>query len=148
MAKRLLLLPFLALLALASMGVGCKDPYGASEKAGLDIATSITGGMKTVDSLRVSGLITPVEETNILGYLEFANKADEAFVTCAQQAHTAGSKAGAYTACAQTFQTTLNNPTTLALIHVANSTASGEIQTIINGVNTGITAVITALGGQ
>ena len=67
--------------------------------------------MKTVDSLRQQGLVSPAEESNVLDYLEFANKADEAFKSCADTAHTAGSKAGSFTACATTFNTSLNNPT-------------------------------------
>jgi len=104
--------------------------------------------MTTVDQLRVSGQITPQEETSVLGFLKFANDANGAFGVCAQQAHNAGSKAGAYTACAATFQTTLSNPTELALIHVNNAQAQATIQTVVAGVNTGITAVITVLGGK
>jgi hypothetical protein len=136
------------LLATLFFLYGCSDPYGACEKAAADIGTSIGAGMKTVDSLRVSGLITPQEETQVLGYLKFANDANGAFGVCAQQAHIAGSKSGAYTACAAAFQTTLANPTELALIRVGNSQAQQNVQTIVNGVNTGITAVLTAIGGR
>lgn len=128
--------------------MGCSDPYGACEKAAADIGTSIGGGMKTVDQLRVTGVINVQEETNVLGVLKFLNDANGAFGTCAQQAHTAGSKAGAYTACATTFQSALNNPSELALIKVGNTQAQQEIQTIVTGVNTGIVAVMTALGGK
>ena len=142
MKKLMAVLPLVLLLA------GCKDNYGACEKAALDIGTGITAGMKTVDSLRVAGAISVSEETNILNYLEFANKADGAFATCAQASHTAGSKAGAYTSCATLFQTTLANPQALALIRVGNPTAQGEVQLIVAGVNTGVTAILTALGGK
>lgn len=138
---------FLALSCLLLL-VGCSDPYGACEKAAADIGTGIGGGMKTVDQLRVSGLISAAEETNVLGYLKFVNDANGAFGLCAQSAHTAGSKAGAYTACANVFQTTLANPAELALIKVGNPQAQQEVQTVVNGVNTGITAVMTALGGK
>lgn len=127
---------------------GCKDPYGACEKAALDIGNGIAAGMKSVDALRVGGQITVQEETNILGYLKFANDANGAFASCAQSAHGAGSKAGAYTTCAQTFQLTLTKPEELALIHVGNATAQQNVQLIVDGVSTGVTAVIAALGGQ
>jgi hypothetical protein len=125
----------------------CKDPYGASEKGAADVAGSIGAGMKTVDSLRVAGLISTSEESSILGYLEFANTADKAFGTCAQQAHTAGSKPGAFTACAQTFSTALANPQELELIKVSNAQAQAQIQTIISEVTNGVGTLITALGG-
>jgi hypothetical protein len=142
MSKRLAVVLGLA-LALA----GCKDNYGACEKAALDIGNGVTAGMKTVDQLRVSGLINVQEESNVLGYLKFINDADAAFGTCAQNAHLAGSKAGAYTACANVFTSTLNNPAELALIHVNNPQAQQNIQVIVEGVNTGINAVLAALGG-
>lgn len=127
--------------------IGCKDPYGACVKASADIGTGIAQGMKTVDSLRVQGLITPAEESNVLDYLEFANGADKAFLTCAQTAHTSGTKAGSFTACATGFNTSLNNPTELALLHVSNSQGSQNVSIIVNGITTGVSAVATALGG-
>lgn len=126
---------------------GCKDPYQTCLTAGTDIATGIAQGMKTVDSVRQQGLITPAEESSVLDYLEFANKADEAFKSCADAAHTAGSKAGAFTACATTFNTALNNPTELALLHVSNAQASQNISTIVAGITTGVNAIITGLNG-
>ena len=136
------------LLPLLLMVGGCKDSYGACEKGALDVGNGIAAGMKSVDQLRVAGAISVNEETDVLNYLEFANKANGAFATCAQQAHTAGSKAGAYTACATTFQTALANPQMLLMIHVSNPTAQQNVQVIINSVNTGIAAVLTALGGK
>lgn len=127
---------------------GCSDPYGACEKAAADIGNGIAAGMKTVDGLRVAGLISIQEETNVLGYLKFVNDGNGAFGTCAQAAHTAGNKAGSFTACAQVFSTTLNNPQELALIHVGNPQAQAEITTIANGVTAGISAVLAALGGK
>jgi len=127
------------LLCSALLCGGCKDPYGSCEKAALDIGNGIAAGMKTVDQLRVQGLISVQEETNVLGYLEFANKGNGAFGACVQSAHTSGSKAGAYTACAQTFSA--------ALIHVNNPQAQQDVQVIVNGVNTGITALLSGLGG-
>lgn len=138
--KRLLLLVPLVLL-------GCKDPYGACEKAALDIGSSIGGGITTVNDLRISGVITSQEEINIIGYLKFANDANGAFALCAKQAHVAGGVKGSFTACAQTFQAALSNPTELALIHVTNAQAQQQVQTIVNAVTTGITGVMTALGG-
>ena len=128
--------------------LGCKDPYGASEKAALDIGNGIAAGMKATDQLRSAGKITVQEESNILGYLEFANTANGAFGKCAQSAHNAGSKAGAYTACAQVFSTALNDPQKLALIHVSNSNSQQEVMVIVNGVTAGVSAILTALGGQ
>lgn len=127
--------------------MGCKDPYGACVKASADIGTGIAQGMKTVDSLRVQGLVTPAEESSVLDYLEFANTADRAFLTCAQTAHTSGSKAGSFTACATGFNSSLNNPTELALIHVSNAQGSQNVSIIVNGITTGIAAVSAALGG-
>ena len=136
-------------ICLVSFGVvSCRDPYGACEKAAADIGTGIAAGMKTVDSLRVSGVITTQEETNVLGYLKFANDANGSFGTCAQAAHNAGSKAGSFTACAQVFSTTLNNPTELALIHVGSPQAQAEITTIANGVTAGVSAILAVLGGK
>lgn len=143
--RRLQVLLLTPLLLLTS---GCKDPYGACEKAAADIGTGIAGGMKTVDSLRVSGAISPQEESQVLGYLKFANDANGAFGVCAQQAHTAGSKAGAYTACAKSFQDVLANQQELALIKVTNPQAQQEVTTIVNAVNTGITSILTVLGGK
>ncbi|HVI10518.1 MAG TPA: hypothetical protein VND65_19675 [Candidatus Binatia bacterium] len=126
----------------------CKDPYGATEKAAADIGSSIAGGMKTVDSMRVSGLISTAEESSILGYLEFANTGDKALGTCAQQAHLAGTKPGSLTACAQTFSTALDNPQELALIKVSNPQAQQQIQGIISEITNGVGTLITALGGS
>jgi hypothetical protein len=138
---------FLAVILTLSL-TGCQDPYGACEKASLDIANGIAAGMKSVDSLRVAGAISTQEETNILGYLKFANDGNGAFAACAKSAHTAGSKAGAYTACAQQFQQALNNPQELSLIRVTNPQSQQSVQLIITSVNTGVTAVLTALGGK
>jgi hypothetical protein len=141
MRKLWLIIPLLLL-------TGCKDPYGASEKAAADIGTGIATGMKTVDNLRVSGVISLQEETSVLGYMKFANDANGAFGICAQAAHVAGNKAGSFTACAQVFATTLNNPTELALIHVNNPQAQAEITNIANGITVGVSAILAALGGQ
>jgi hypothetical protein len=144
MRQRLAVLPLLTLLLVIS---GCKDPYGASAKAGADVAAGVTQGLNTVQQLQVQGVITAQEALNVAGYLEFANKADEAFLSCAKTAHTNGDKPGTYTACAQVFNTTLNNSQQLALIHVGNTNASQTITTIVNGITTGVTALETALGG-
>ena len=143
--KKLWAIPLLGLVLFVA---GCKDPYGACEKTAADIGNGITSGMKTVDGLRVSGLITVQEETQVLGYMKFANDANGAFGTCAQAAHTAGDKAGSFTACATAFSQTLNNPQELALIHVSNPQAQAEITTIANGVTAGVSAVLAALGGK
>jgi hypothetical protein len=128
---------------------GCKqDPYTVCVKAGSDIATGINAGMTGVDQTRQNGLISVSEETQILGYLKFANDADGAFLRCAAAAHTAGSKAGSFTACATTFTITLNNPTEMALIHVNNTQAQATINAVVQGIVTGVTAVTTALGGK
>lgn len=142
MRKALPVLLFCVLL------IGCKDPYGACVKASADIGTGIAQGMKTVDSLRVQGAINAQEESQVLDYLEFANTADRSFLTCAQTAHTSGTKAGSFTSCATEFNTSLNDPAKLALIHVTNAQASQNISIIVNGITTGVTAVITALGGK
>jgi hypothetical protein len=141
MTKRLLLVSALFFL------IGCKNPYGACVKAGADIGVAIGQGMHTVDALRQQGIISPAEESNVLGYLEFANIADKAFLTCSETAHTSGNKAGSYTSCAATFNQTLNNPTQLALIHVSNASASQQVSTVVNGITAGVTAVSAALGG-
>ena len=139
--------PTIALL-IPLMLAGCTDPYGACEKGALDIANGIAAGMKSTDQLRVSGLISVQEETRVLGYLKFANDANGAFGTCVANAHTAGSKAGAYTACATVFQSTLANPEELSLIRVNNPQAQQEVQVLANAVTTGVTALLTALGGK
>jgi hypothetical protein len=139
---------FVLVVALTLALAGCSDPYGASEKAAADIAASIGAGMKTVDSLRVAGVISVQEESSILGYLKFANDTDAAFGNCAQQAHNLGSKAGAFTACAQLFLTSLNNPTEMALIKVNNPQAQQEVQNIVQGVIAGVNSVIAVLGGK
>jgi hypothetical protein len=141
------LLRIATVVLLAVSLAGCKDPYGASEKAAADIGTGIASGMKTVDQLRVDGLITVAEETQVLGFLKFANDANGAFGSCAQQAHNAGGKGGAFTACAQTFQAALSNPAELALIRVTNQNAQATIQSIVSGAVTGITTLISSLGG-
>jgi hypothetical protein len=143
MTRALWLAPLLLVLAL----IGCHDPYGACVKADADIAQGISSGFASVTQLHSEGILTAQETLNIANYLEYANQADEAFGTCAQEAHTAGSKAGAFTACATTFNTALNNPTELALIKVSNPQGSQNVSTIINGITTGVNAVIAALGG-
>lgn len=137
----------LAVAVLALCCVGCKDPYGASAKAGADIASGIASGMQTVQQLQQSGSISATEALNVAGYLEYANKGDEAFMVCVDAVHTAGPKAGSFTACANGFNATLNNPTELALIHVANTQASQNISTIVSGITTGVSLTITTLGG-
>jgi hypothetical protein len=141
----LMLIAVLPVLLLAS--AGCKDPYGGSAKAAADIASGIATGMSTVASLQRSGAISAREALNVLGYLEYANQGDEAFITCIQAAH-GGSKAGAFTACANQFNTTLNNPQQLALIHVSNSQASQTISVIVTGVTTAVALIISNLGGK
>ena len=138
----------LLLCALVLSLAGCSDPYGACVKAGADIATGISGGARTVVQLEASGLITQSEELNVLGYMKFANDADGAFLTCVSSANTAGSKAGTFTACAQAFNTSLANPTELALIHVSNPNAQTQITTISQTIATGVATLITALGGK
>ena len=138
----------ITLFGLALFVGGCKDPYGACEKAAADIGNGIAAGMKTVDALRVSGQISTQEETTVLGYMKFANDANGAFGSCAQAAHLAGNKAGSFTACATAFSQTLNNPQELALIHVNNPQAQAEITTVANGVTAGVSAVLAALGGK
>jgi hypothetical protein len=137
--KLLLILPLLL--------CGCKDPYGACEKGAADIGTGIASGMQVVDQLRASGRISVLEETSILGYLKFANDANGAFAACAQKAHQAGSKGGAYTSCAQVFQATLANPAELSLIRVVDPNAQATVQNVVAAVTTGLNAVISALGG-
>ena len=140
MRKLLLLVPLLLL-------IGCKDPYGACVKADADIAQAVNAGLATVTQLNQQGLITNTEALNVAGYFEFVNQGDEAFGTCAQAAHKAPG-AGVYTACVTTFNTTLNNPAKLALIHVNNPNASATINAIVAGFNTAVTALSTALGGK
>jgi len=140
--RRILAVAFLAIAL-----VGCKDPYGASAKAAADIGTGIAAGMSTLSGLEQQGLITPAETLNVAGYLEYANKGDEAFITCIDTAHTSGSKPGTFTACAQAFNTTLNNPTQLALIHVSNAKASQTVTVIVNGITTAVSSIIAGLGG-
>lgn len=140
--KRIAVLAVL-LLALTT----CADPYGSCSKAAADIGASIGTGMHTVDQIRQAGLISTTEESNVVGYLEFANKADEAFETCISTAHTSGNKPGTYTSCAQAFNASLNNPVQLALIKVGNSNASQQISSIVNGVATAVAAISAGLGG-
>lgn len=145
--------PLRALLALALLTItyigltGCRDPYGSSVTAANVAATSIGQAMQTTYNLEQQGLITAAEASNVLDYMEFANKADEAWLTCATTAHTSGSKAGSFTACATTFNTSLNNPTELALIKVNNASASQTVTTIVNGIVAGVASFETALGG-
>jgi hypothetical protein len=140
MIKRL---PLVLLLVLT----GCKDPYGSSAKAGGDIALGIAAAFSTVDQLRVQGTITPAEELNVVGYLKFANDSDKAFLTCVSVAHDNGNKAGTYTACAQTFNTSINNPAELALIKVNNASASSTVNLVVNGLTAATKAIVSGLGG-
>ena len=139
--RKFLVIPLLLLLT------ACSDPYGACVKAGADIGTGIGQGMHTVDQLRVAGVISPSEESNVLGYLKFANDGDKAFLVCVQAVHTAGAKGVSFTSCAQDFNTSLNNPSELLLIHVNSQVASQNISVIINGIATGISSLEAALGG-
>jgi hypothetical protein len=128
--------------------IGCKDPYGACVNASSIAAQTINQGMQTVDQLRQQGHVSIAEESSLLDYFEFANKADSAFLTCAQEAHTNGNKAGTYTACANTFNSSLNNSTELALLKVSDTTASQTITGVVQTVTSGITSLVTALGGS
>jgi len=127
--------------------VGCADPYGACVKAGADIATGIATAMQTVDATQQNGYITPKEELNVVGYLEYANKADEAFLSCASTAHTAKSVKGSYTACASAFSDSLNNPAELDMIHVVNPAAQITVTSIVNTIVNSAGAIVSGLGG-
>ena len=135
-----------ALLALIPLA-GCKDPYGACAKADADIAGSISTGFVTVTQLQQQGLLSPQEALNVASYLEFANRGAEAFGTCINAAHAAGSKSGAYTACATAFSTKLTAPSELALIKVNNPKTQQEVSGLANAVSAGIAALTTGLGG-
>lgn len=136
-------------LVLFSIGIaGCKDPYGTCIKADSDIAQGVSSAFATIQQLQSQGLISAAEAVNVAGYFEFANQADEAFGVCVQAAYVAGSTAGAYTACASTFNTALDSPAELALIHVSNPTTQAKINTMVTGISTGVSLVITALGGK
>ena len=138
------LFPILALLITVT---GCADPYGACVKAGADIATGIATAMQTVDATQQNGYITPKEELNVVGYLEYANKADEAFLSCASTAHTAKSVKGSYTACASAFSDSLNNPAELDMIHVVNPSAQATVTSIVNTIVNSAGAIVSGLGG-
>jgi hypothetical protein len=125
----------------------CSDPYGAVVKAGANIAAGITAGDNTVLQLEQSGTITKQEAVNVLGYLEFANKADEALLTCATTAKATGSAKGSFSACTTAFANTLNNPAELALIHVSNSGAQTTVTAIVNAISAGASLLATSLGG-
>ena len=127
--------------------IGCKDPYGASAKAGADITSGIAQGMNTVAGLETQGQISGAEAANILGYLEFANKQDEAFLTCVAAAHAAGGVKGSYTACVTAFAATINSPSELALIHVNNPDAQANVEAVVNGITSAVAAINAALGG-
>lgn len=133
-------------LVLAIFCLGCSDPYGACVKAGADIAAGVGSGLNTVAQLQQQSTITAAEAVNVAGYLKFANDADKVFLTCSQAAHV-NATAGAFTVCATAFATQLNSPQETALIHVGNATAQNTVNTVINGLVTGINTLKTALGG-
>lgn len=137
----------LALLCIACFGCS-DDPYTLSSKAGADIASGITQAMNTVAQLQQQHTITNQEALNALGYFEFANRGDEAFLACASTAHAGGNKPGTYTACAQTFNAALNNPDDLALIHVSNSTALTTISNAVKALAAGVAQIQSSLGGK
>ena len=138
----------LAVLALTVMMLaGCKNPYGACEKAALDIGNGITAGYKTIDDLRVAGKISVQEEISIAGFLKFANDGNGVFGACAQKVHSTGAKTG-YTVCAQAFQQALANPTELALIHVGNPNSQQEVAAVVDEFSSGVSTLIIALGGN
>jgi hypothetical protein len=141
-ANRLLLLPLLLLLS------SCNDPYRACVQANADVAQAISNGLATITQLQQQGLISTKEAPSVAGYFEFANKADETFGNCAKNVHTSGATAGSYTACAQAFNTSLNNPNQLALLHVSNTNASQTISIIVTGLTNGANSIITSLGGK
>jgi hypothetical protein len=145
--KRLALAVLLPAILLLAGFKGCNDPYTACVQGSSVAAQSINQGMTTVDTLRQQGTLSVAEESQALDYMEFANKADGAFLSCAQEAHTNGNKPGTYTACANTFNTALNNPAELALLHVSNAQASQTLNTIVIGVTAGVNSLVAALGG-
>lgn len=134
-------------LAFCLVLAGCKDPYGGCAKAGADIAQGVSAGLSTVSSLQQQGQITPAEALNVANYLEFVNKGDEAFLACVQTAHTGGNKPGTYTSCVNTFNSTLNTPTELALIRVNNPQAEATVNAIVTGFTTATVAIQSQLGG-
>lgn len=133
-------------LVLALVLMGCADPYGACVKGGADIASAIGGGYNTVVQLQQQGTIDAAETVNVAGYLKFANDADKVFLDCAEAAHTGG-KAGAFTACVNSFATQINSPQEAALVHVANPAAQATLNSILKGITTGVSTLATALGG-
>ena len=138
----------LSLVISALCLAGCKDPYGACNKAGQVIATSITQGDNTVLTLAKAGTISPQEAVSILGFLEFANQSDESFLTCAKVAHENGNVVGSYTACGTVFVTQLNNPAELALIRVSNPNAQTQVQAILATLTSALTILQSSLGGS
>lgn len=146
--KRSWLFSFVSIVVICVVGLtGCKDPYGACAKAGADIASAISVGMNTVQGLASQHIITATEAENVLGYLEYANKGDEAFLSCIASAHATPSKSGAFTTCANVFNLTLNNPQQLALIRVSDTSASQTVSTIVQGLTTAVTAIVAGLKG-
>ena len=124
------------------------DAYTYCVKAASTTAIAINKAMPLIDQTRQNGLISTQEETAILGYFKFANDADSAFLTCVQAAHSGGGVAGAFTACANTFTASLNNPQELALIHVSNSAGQANVNAIVQGVVAAVNLIVTNLGGK
>jgi hypothetical protein len=127
--------------------VACTDNYKACSQVGQTIATTVTSADNTVLSLAKSGAISTQESIDVLGYLAFANQSDESFLRCAKTAHTNGNVVGSYTACVNAFIGQLNTPSELALIHVSNANSQAQVQTIITGIQSGITLLQSSLGG-
>lgn len=141
MKKLLLILPLALLLG------GCKSPYDACVKGGNAIAQSIKAAMPTIDTARAQGLMSAQEESNVEDFLEYANKADGAFLTCAKTAKANGNQPGTYTACASAFSTALASPAELTLITVTNPQTQQTINGIVDAIKGGIATVAASLGG-
>jgi len=135
----------LASLMLFGM-LACSDPYKDSLRVGDVITSTVPDAMKTVVDIRTAGLITKDEAGNALDYIHFVDLADRPYIQCVQDVHTS-SKVGGLTSCANDFLSQLNDPAKLALIHVSESQGQAKLNVLIGTLTTGLTTLVSSLGG-
>jgi hypothetical protein len=126
---------------------GCQQSaYRICAKGTDDVAQAINQGITVTDQLRVSGLITPAEERDVLGYYSTANALNAQFQACVANAHAAGNAVNAFSACATTLLNGVKFPAFLTALHVVNPDAQAKVNTYANALQAAITGIIVALG--
>lgn len=121
-------------------------PYGKAGEAGLNVTQALHTGADIVDQLQVVGAITVTEEKETLHAMDALNTLDMAYGACIQAAHVAGSKAGAFVACAEIFQAGTKDSVLMKELRVSDPHSQAVIRSIGQTVVDLLANVISTLG--